>query len=604
MQRALKTPILEAVRPPNGGSSLLKQLHLVNFRAFKDFTLTFGTGAFLVGPNNAGKSTLLTALRTADVLLRHAYRRKPEGSAIDRGLSVICYPVLLRDFPALRDSLRFEFGSAETRLELEWKSGARLTVVWPEEEDGANDRDPFFYLTQASGYIVHNPAQAKSAFPPLGVIPILGPVEHSEKLLDGEYVRQNVTGRLSSRHFRNQLRQLQSADELEEFLEWARPWLGDLSFDRLGQHFSNDGYIVEAFFFESGSRVPKEIVWAGDGVQVWLQLLYHVYRVRDYDAIILDEPEVYLHPDLQRHLVLLLEATGRQVIVATHSAEIVAEADGRMATLIDRTRRRASRPKAEADYEMLSATLGTSFNLRLAKALRSRVAVFVEGNDMSILRHFAKTLGLTALESGIGVTIIPLEGYSNWGQVEPFKWLCNELLPNALQTFVVLDRDYRPDQVRLDVMKSLEAASIHGHVWERKELESYLITVEVISRLSGVGSSQVQDWLNAITTGMEDDVFSRLLDERLRAQVDSSKHAVSVTTAFKPEFDALWPDTSFRLHACPPKQVLSRLNQILQAEGHKAVSMTALARSHRKPEIPHEVQDLLTRIDGAAAGVG
>lgn len=106
---------------------MLKQLHLVNFRAFKDFTLSFGNGAYLVGPNNAGKSTLLTALRTADVLLRYAYRRKPEASAMDKGLSVVCYPVILRDFPALQDSLRFEFGSAETRLELEWRSGARLT---------------------------------------------------------------------------------------------------------------------------------------------------------------------------------------------------------------------------------------------------------------------------------------------------------------------------------------------------------------------------------------------------------------------------------------------------------------------------------------------
>lgn len=581
---------------------MLKQLHLVNFRAFRDFRLTFGDGAYLVGPNNAGKSTLLAALRTADVLLRHAYRRRPENSATDGDLTFSCYPVMLRDFPALRDSLRFEFGTAEARLELEWKSGARLTAVWPAEQDDDEQGDPFFYLTQPSGYPVWTPAQARASFPPLGVIPILSPVEYAEKLLDDNYVRQNTAGRLSSRHFRNQLRLMQKSGELEGFLDWAKPWLGDLSFDRLAQHSSNEGYVVEAFLYEAGSRVPKEVIWAGDGVQIWLQILYHVYRVKDLDTIVLDEPEIYLHPDLQRRLVLLLESTGRQVIVATHSAEMVAESDGRMTTLIDRNRRRASRPKADDDYEMLSAALGTGFNLRLAKALRSRVAVFVEGQDMSILRRFAGTLSLSNLEGGVNVTTIPLHGYSNWGHVEPFKWLCNELLPSALKLFVVLDRDYRPEQARLKVASAFSAVGIVGHVWQRKELESYLLSPEVIARVSGAGAIQVAEWLDLVTAGMEVEVFGRLLDERMKAEVSASRHAVSVTTSFKPEFDQLWTDSAYRLSICPPKQVVSKVNQLLQGGGYRPVSLTTLARAHRRSEIPVEVGDLLRQIESAASG--
>lgn len=575
---------------------MLKQLRLINFRAFKDFTVSFGAGAYLVGPNNAGKSTLLTALRTADVLLRHAYRRKPDLRTHDGDLSILGYPVSLREFPALRDSLRFEFGADETRLELQWKSGARLTAVWPAEIDD-NDRSGFFYLTQGSTYPVRNSAQAKESFPPLGVVPILGPTEHAEKLLAENYVKQSISGRLSSRHFRNQLRLLDGAGNLQPFLEWAEPWLGELSFDTLGQHMSDDGLIIEAFFYETGSRVPKEIVWAGDGVQVWLQLLYHIYRVRDHDTIILDEPEVYLHPDLQRRLVHLLESTGKQVIVATHSAEIVAESDGRLTTLIDRTRKRASRPRSDADFEMLSSTLGTAFNLRLAKALRSRVAVFVEGQDMVLLRKFAKTLGLALLESEVGVTVIPLRGYSNWGQVEPFKWLCDELLPDAIETFVILDRDYRPDKTRELVIKKFAEAGIHGHVWERKELESYLLNQQVLARLSGAEEAAIAKWLDEITEQMESEVFGRLLDEKLREEVGGRNHAVSVTTAFKPVFEGAWSNSKYRLEICPPKQVISSLNTKLQSNGHRPVSLAALARSHRKAEIPQEVAKLLGLIE-------
>lgn len=579
---------------------MLKQLRLVNFRIFTDFTVSFGDGAYLVGPNNAGKSTILTALRTVETLLRHAYRRKPDRGAADQGISVTAYPISLRDFPALRDSLRHEFGTAETRLELQWKNGARLVAVWP-EEDSDEERDAFFYLIAAGGSMVRSTAHAKSEFPPLGIVPILHPTEHAEKLLADDYVRQSITSRLSSRHFRNQLRLMKESAEIDKFLDWSKPWLSELTFDRLASHLSNDGAIVEAFFYEKDSRVPKEIVWAGDGIQIWLQLLYHIYRVREHSTIVLDEPEVYLHPDLQRRLVHLLEDTGRQIIIATHSAEMVAESDGRLTTLVDRSRKRASRPRTDADFEMLSSTLGTAFNLKLAKALRSRVTVFVEGQDMAVLRRLAKTIGLDSLEREDGLTIIPLKGYSNWGQVGPFKWLCDELLPGALNTFVILDRDYRSDAVRASVMEQFAEVDIRGHVWKRKELESYLLNPAVLARLSGATQNQVEAWINEITASMENDVFGRLLDERFKEEVSGSKHAVSVTTAFKPEFDLSWSNSDHRLNICPPKQIISRLNEEFQRSGFKAVSFTGLARSHRRSEIPAEVVDLLSEIDSSAA---
>ena len=246
---------------------MLKQLHLTNFRSFADFTVNFSGGAYLVGPNNAGKSTLLTALRVADSLLRYAYRRKTDRSATDRGIRVFAYPINLREFPALRDSLRFEFGSAETRLELQWKDGARLIAVWSEaDSDGADEA--FFYLTDSASIAVTTPARAQAVFPPLGIVPILGPTEHTEKLLSDDYVRQNIPGRLSSRHFRNQLRLMNESNELAEFFEWAVPWLEEIKFDRVVRDFGDDGAVVHIFFYEGTSRVPKEIVWAGDGIQV------------------------------------------------------------------------------------------------------------------------------------------------------------------------------------------------------------------------------------------------------------------------------------------------------------------------------------------------
>src|SRR5215475_11161192 len=110
---------------------MLRQLRLKNFRSFRNFAIGFGDGAYLVGPNNAGKSTILTALRTADVLLRYAQRRNPTLHGLHNDRHYAAYPISLRDFPALMESVRYDFRGEEASFQLTWTSDARLTAVWP-----------------------------------------------------------------------------------------------------------------------------------------------------------------------------------------------------------------------------------------------------------------------------------------------------------------------------------------------------------------------------------------------------------------------------------------------------------------------------------------
>lgn len=581
---------------------MLREIRLRKFRAFDDFRLTFGDGAYLVGPNNAGKSTLLTALRVADVLVRLAQRRNPTQTSIDGDRRFPSWPMALVDFPALRESVRHEFGDDETRLELYWKNGASLIGVWPREEPGGDAEvddlpDPFFYLEQKSGMPIRNVQQARSHFPALGVIPILGPIDHTERMLTDGYVTQNISGRLSSRHFRNQLRILKERGELGEFVEFATPWLDGIALDSFKQHLESDGVILDVYYTEPGSRIPKELVWSGDGIQVWLQILYHVFRVKSAPTIILDEPEVYLHPDLQRRLVHLLESTDRQIIVATHSSEIAAEAEPALVTLVDKTRKRARRARDEGTLEWLSTQLGTAFNLRLARALRSTVVLFVEGHDMTVLRRFARRLKLVNLENERGITVIKLEGFSRSDHVAPFAWLCDELLPNAIKTFVLLDRDYRSEESIESLEDDFKQAGIIAHVWRRKELESYLLTPSVLARLSGLATEEAEQLLADVTQDMGSDVFGRLLDEELRNGVSATRHRAQLSADFKRSFDERWADPIFRMEHCPAKDVIAKLNIRLQAQGWKAVSVRSLASAHRIGEIDDEMSSVLHAIE-------
>ena len=57
--------------------SPVKRVELWNFKAFDRFTVRFNGSAYIVGPNAAGKSTIIAAIRTCALMLRWAGRRNP-----------------------------------------------------------------------------------------------------------------------------------------------------------------------------------------------------------------------------------------------------------------------------------------------------------------------------------------------------------------------------------------------------------------------------------------------------------------------------------------------------------------------------------------------
>jgi predicted ATP-dependent endonuclease of OLD family len=571
---------------------LLKRVEFWNFKAFERFTVNFKRSAYMVGPNNAGKSTIIAAIRTCALMLRWAGRRNPNDIVRDRDSEYHAYSIAPGQFALVDENLRHEFRERETRVVVHFQSHAKLTAVWPAEDD-ENERFGFFYLEQSDGWNPRTAADVRRTYPEIGIVPMLTPLEQQEAVHEREYVRRNVDGRLASRHFRNQLYGLET---LDSFLEFAHTWTPELAISRPVTAMGPNGQNLDCFYREAGRRAEKELFWAGDGIQVWLQLLFHIARVNEAPILLLDEPDLYLHPDLQRRLVRLLEGAGAQTITATHSPEILAEVPPTALIWVDKTNRRAVTAPDEALLGELASAIGTQFNIRLAKALRSRVVLFVEGDDMKLLRAVAETLGATRLARELDVAIVPLGGYSRATEIEPFRWLNEHFLKESVQEWVVLDRDYRSEPETRRTKAEFTKLGIKCHVWKRKELESYLLAPRAMSKLSGADADWVADQLENIAAGMKTRVQSALANARQGRERDQSRREQILREALE-DFDALWAEEENRLDLCPAKEVLSQLNQRLQASGKKAVSAVAIAREMREDEIPAEMAAVLRQIE-------
>lgn len=246
-----------------------------------------------------------------------AQRRVPEHFPTDHGVRVPSHWYTPGRYSLVEENLRHEFRDVETRLEVTFSSRARLIAVWPRPSVA---EEAYFYVRATDGVYVRTTAEARALLPDVGVVPILEPVQHREKRLADEYVNSSMGTRLASRHTRNQIRLLRDKEPdtegydnlLSEFRDWARPWTRDFRVGDLAEHLTDEGAMLDLYCRETGGRSDRELFWAGDGLQVWIQLLMHLFRNQGRDTVILDEPDLYLHADLQRRLMRLLESMDTQ----------------------------------------------------------------------------------------------------------------------------------------------------------------------------------------------------------------------------------------------------------------------------------------------------
>ena len=313
-------------------------------------------------------------------------------------------------------------------------------MIWPEEEaeeEGGGQR-AYFYLEEQDGEQPRTPTATRELFSPVTIVPVITPLDRTEDLKDVDYVEKNSSSRLASRHFRNHAWRMAKTDQWREYKEFCKLWLPEI--ELLDASLDAGANRLAVFYSEPGSRVPKELAWAGDGIQIWVQLLWHLLRAKGSKTIVLDEPEVYLHSDLQRRLVRLLDQMSAQVVLASHSADVIAEAPPDGVLWVDRRLGGARRVKSQQSLSALSTSLGGStYNLALARSMRSRLVIACDCEDTRVIRLLSKHVGAANLTNEHIVSIVQLRKFDDWADSKHFGQSLREMLPPKVPAIVLLE---------------------------------------------------------------------------------------------------------------------------------------------------------------------
>ena len=303
------------------------------FKAFESFTLNLRHFNIMVGPNNAGKSTILAAFRILAAGLRKANARNPVLVDGPNGL-VRGYAVDLAELSIGEENIFFNYDDSEpASVSFSLTRDKKLVLYFPEVGS-------CFLIADDPQRSIGSTSAFKSAFHcPIGFVPILGPVEHNEILYEKEAARLALFNYRAARNFRNIWHHY--PDDFEEFRNTLKETWPGMDIEQPKIDTSHAKPVLYMFCPED--RIPREIFWAGFGFQVWCQMLTHLITSKDKSIFLIDEPDIYLHSDLQRQLLTLLKNLGPDILIATHSTEIVSEADADDIVLIDKNRRSAQR---------------------------------------------------------------------------------------------------------------------------------------------------------------------------------------------------------------------------------------------------------------------
>ena len=442
-----------------------------NYKALRQYSVSLSAFNVLVGPNNSGKSTILGAFRILSEGIRKAVARNAELVDV-RGDENWGYHVPLDDLPVSTENIFSDYDDRQpASVEFRLSNANKLQLLFPEQ-------NACYLICKTVGRPVRTASDFRRYFPvTVGFVPVLGPVEHDEPLYQMEAARRALLTHRAARNFRNIWHHY--PEDFDEFRELVKTTWPGMDIEHPEVDARGRKPVLRMFCPED--RFPREIYWAGFGFQVWCQLLTFIIRSKNTTLLIIDEPDIYLHSDLQRQLVSLLKAVSSDVILATHSTEIISEADPGDLLVVNKKTQSAKRVKNPIQIQGVFSALGSNLNPTLTQLAKSRRAVFVEGKDFQVIGMFARKLGKQAVATRADFAVVPVEGY-NPQKVSDLAKGMELTLGGSLLKAVIFDRDYRSEQEISSTRTALQKFTVLAHIHQRKELENYLLETSAIKR--------------------------------------------------------------------------------------------------------------------------
>lgn len=439
----------------------------------------------------------------------------------------------------------------------------------------------FALLYNENGKLIRNSKEARMTdIPIIEVLPQISAVLDTEKLVKKITIDKNRFTRLASRNFRNQLYYYDEA--FPAFKELVESTWEELQVNHVESVFTDDSQILQ--FYVRVRAFEAELGWMGHGLQMWIQTMWFISQCPNDAIVVLDEPDVYMHADLQRRLVRLITPMFSQTIIATHSLEIIEEVPSDSIIPIDSQKRQVKPIGDESALYVLAEQLGSTLNIDLARIFISKHFIVWDGGDQdrSILSAFQSVLYPKDLHPIITYPKAYVNGWNDWDKTVAIAevFALNKL---PVDLFCISNSGYytlEKIQERIDDAKNHD---INLHVWTKNEIDNYAININVIvryleaeNRIGVVDKLQIVDKIKEILLSIFKRIESLVYNNSKNVKIDEINYRVDEP-----------------LNIISGKEFFNALSLWTRKEYGLSISARKIVPFFYPNEVPDEIKDVI-----------
>jgi hypothetical protein len=572
----------------------IQSISFSNFKKFSRFSLTCREANILVGPNNSGKSTTLDALRVFRDVYRFAVRNNPDQR--DQPEIGVCasyrMPSNLIGIPI--ENIVRNYGDEQAKIEIRLSNESRLHI-WLHPDEPVNA------FVQTDKALPRTTGDFRRLFPvELTIVPTLSALEEREQTVKAETAARNENTRLASRNFRNILYR-KDRDEFDEFVRLCREGWEDVEIERPEIVRGDPSYLTMMYVED---RIPREVYWSGFGFQVWMQMMAQFMRASPNSILVLDEPDIYLHPELQKKILNLAKARFAQIFIATHSTEIMNEADPGDILSIVPGNRTAIRVQTDEAYKRVYSYLGSSENAEFARLARADRIIFFEGKEKNLIRKFAAKIGSDALFQDPKTVYLQAGGFSQWTRVREVDWALHNIFGLDVRIAAIFDRDYRCDEEIQAFKASLGNQDLWVDVLGRKEIENYGLVLrpliaaaqkKILARGANASTEEIEARIERILETFRPASHAQHLAHYLAHHREVDRRTAEPTHLQRgnARFEGYWQTIEGKLAVVPGKEFVAVLSTELQRDFGATITINQIVDEMEPNEVPADLADRL-----------
>lgn len=227
-------------------------------------------------------------------------------------------------------------------------------------------------------------------------------------------------------------------------------------------------------------QVSYDITNVGQGMQS-LVLMISSILLHKPSIVLMDEPEVHMHPSLIKEFVKYIKqlSTDTQFIITTHSVVLMNEVgiDKIIALKNEPEQKGIIASKIEDRVALLETVTSLGYNIdALTYTLKPSVFVFTEGpSDKDLIIAFANKAGLASEINSFNTAFIAMGGKGNRYKL---SFLIDKLNKDFIDSplIMILDKDeIAQDEVESVKNKFFKANPKRLHYLSKRQIENYLV---------------------------------------------------------------------------------------------------------------------------------